>query len=89
MLRNYIIDNMLKVTIILFTLVIYLILDNVYLLSFIIVRQFLVNKLLPLIIDIMSPSLKLFICLLYSSSRDLNKEILKLLRKSNKVPTLL
>ena len=82
-------DNTLKVTAILLTLVIYLILSSAYSLGSIIVCQFLINKLLPLIINIMLPSLKLFACLLYSGSYNLNKEILKLLKNSNKVPMLL
>ena len=83
-------DNTLKVTAVPLALVIYLTLSGIYpLLSSVIVRQLFINKLLPLLIEIVSPSRKLFTRLLYNGSRDLTKEIFDLLRKIIIVLTLL
>ena len=83
-------DNTLKVTAVPLALVIYLTLSGVYpLLSSVIVRQLFINKLLPLLIEIVSPSRKFFARLLCSGSRDLTGEIFDLLRKINIVLILL
>jgi hypothetical protein len=73
----------------LFALVIYFILGNIYsLLSPAIVFQLFINKLLSLIIDRAPLSLKLFTFLLRNSSRNLSEEILDLLAKIDKVSAL-
>jgi hypothetical protein len=72
-----------------FTLIIYLILDGIYsLLNPTIVFQLFVNKLLPLIINIATLSLKLFTFFLRNNSRNLSEEMLDLLIKIDKVSTL-
>ena len=82
-------NNIVKVIIMLFALIIYLILGSIYLLlSPIVVCQLFINKYLILIINIAPLSLKLLAPLLYNSNYNLSKEIINLLTKINKVIAL-
>jgi hypothetical protein len=82
-------DNTVKVTAVPFALVVYLTLGGVYsLLSYAVVRQLFINKLLTLIIDIAPLSFKLLALVFRHGSRYLSGEFVNLLTKVGKVPAL-
>ncbi len=88
-LRNHVADNTVKVTVVPFTLVIYLTLGSVCSpLSPAVVCQLFINEHLMLIIDMAPLSLELLELLLHDGSRDLSGEIFNLLAKIGKVAAL-
>ena len=69
----------------LFILIIYFILNDIYLLNLAIILQFFVNKPLLLIINITLLNLKLFTRLFYNNNHNLSEEIFDLFIKINKI----